>query len=174
VWRLGRPARHLANSLVTLGAPCVRSTTRVLRTVRTSVKVSQMHKWRTLPHVGSKGRIPQQNLTFGQQLRPHLAIIPQGPSKHEIVLPSLHRHHLPHRSTRRAQCQRGPRSFQEHLKIGSAPYHVHESIVRRRPLRNVRKDLLEKFVRQPEYCGGVTSRQFAEGMKRKIFILGLV
>ena len=138
VWRSGRALRHLTNSLITLEGPHNRSTVRDLCVVRNSVGVFQMHKWRTLPHVGREMGILQQNPTFGQHLGPNPTPIPQGHPAHEIVLPSLHQHHLPHSFARRAQSQQCPGPFQEYLRLRSGPCHViHDSIIRCRPWMNI-------------------------------------
>ena len=104
VWRLGRVMRDLTNNSVALLVTYAKSTTRVLWKVRTSVGVL-VHKWRTVPHIGSEMMVPQQNPTPGHHLHSNRRVRPPNHPTHDIVLPSLHEGHLPHRSTRRAQSQ---------------------------------------------------------------------
>ena len=148
VCRLGRAVRHSTKSSITLQVPPSKSTTRVLRTVRASVRLSQIHERRAVPHVDSEMRGLQQNLTSGQKLRFNLRFVPHP--AHGIVSPCLHKNRLPHHSTRRAQSQQRPRSFPEGLRKGPVPpVFMQVSTIHIRPGKDgqIMNDLLEKFVR---------------------------
>jgi len=157
VWRLGKAVRHSTKTLSSLSKVLVKSTARVLRTVRTGVGIFQIHKERTVPHVGGETRIPQQNPIPGQK---HLtqrfelrwpSCGPQPRATRNVDLPSLHKNHLPHRPTRYAQRQQSPRSLPECIGGGVEPYvldYAKVSVIHLRPRKDgkVEKDLLENII----------------------------
>ena len=100
-------------------------------------------------------RIPQQNPTSGQHPRPNRRFGPRADPTHGVVPPSFHKDHLPHRSTRRAQCQQGPRSFPEYIRNGFGPLFVQVSMIHPHPRKGgeIREDLQVELVRDPEHCG---------------------